>query len=172
MEIRVLHKFYIILKITRFLSINDEIQKYKMVMKNFDDVLVILVLFVLCVSVSLAYVILSKMFFIVYGIIVAIISFGFLYVKTKKCCLLKHGCCFRLLFRVIAFFMFLAVLVCIVSSVSIPVMIILDDYHQLTISGRVLDVIKVICLPFLFVLFESILVMVFKKAYICPKMWL
>ena len=140
-------------------------------MKISRIVSVCLALFVLCLSISLVYALLSNFTIVIaYGVIVLFVSFGILHWNTCKCPLLEDECCFKLLFNVVVIFVSAAVIICICAAIYALVLMYVSTESSESIFYRVLDYVQILCLPLFFVVMEASVVMVLKDAKTCPKM--
>jgi surface polysaccharide O-acyltransferase-like enzyme len=157
------------LKITGFLIIKEKIKqtKNKRVMKL--SRVVCLMLFLLCLSVSLA-TMLSFEFAIAYGVLVVIASFVFLWKSTLKCPLLRGEYCFRLLSDVIKTFATASVSVFIGSLVYALALVLINNADSESTFDSVLRFCFILCLPFFLMIVEAAAIVAIKDTNACLKM--
>ena len=140
-------------------------------MKTSRNVPVCFVLFALCLSESLAYTFLNNLLcFIVYSVLVLVISFGVLYKSTNKCFLLEHGHCFKLLFDVVVAFVLVIIFVSVSSALLVSSLVYFCGEPVAPAFRCAIQFIQIVCMPFLVVVLESAIVMLVKNAKVCPKM--
>ena len=140
-------------------------------MKLSKSIFVCSVLFVLCLSVSLALTFMNNLTGIIaYCVVALIISFGFLYVSTNKCPISKNEYCFRLLFEVIVAFSAATLLTCIGFGIRALILIYICNEAPDPVFNNSIYSVQLICAPFFFIVVESALVMAIKDAKSCPKM--
>ena len=131
-------------------------------------VLICSVLFVLCLSVSLAYAFWTYLpGVITYGIIALIVSFAFLYRSTRKFQPLDYESSFEILFMVIVVFASFAVLTCVGGGMYAL-------FTSKGFSGSVSDIglecVEILCMPFICVALESAAIMTLRDTKDCQKM--
>jgi hypothetical protein len=131
--------------------------------------IVCLMLFLLCLSVSLS-TMLSIEFAIAYGVAAMIASFVFMWKTTLKCPLLRGECCLNLLYGISKTFTSVSVYLFIVSVVYALVLVFANKADLGYIFERVFYFSFVLCMPFFFMVVESSLIIAIKDTKSYSKM--